>query len=382
MNGLRKLYRGENNWDFRRPWHWGVRISLALIAISILSLGVRGLNRGIEFEGGVSWEVKAPNVTVDQARDAITPLGQGQAVIQVVGADTLRVQAPAESEGSKQQVREALAQLAGVPSSEVGVSTVGASWGSEITTSAIRALVVFFLAVLLYLTLTLELRMAVGAIIAVLHDVIISVGVYSVFQFEVTPPTVIAFLTILGFSIYDTVVVYDKVQENQSRVGLANRLTYGEMMSLSMNQVLLRSLNTTVVSIIPVLAMLIVGAGILGAVTLEAFAIALTVGLLVGAYSSIFIAAPVVVWIKEREPKNRQIKARIEAQRAAAKAADGDGSAETAVVGSGSPDPDKASAPAGAAAPTSGPSPASARLAGTSGPSTIPPRPRKKTRKR
>jgi preprotein translocase subunit SecF len=368
VSALGRLYRGENNYDFRKAWKWGIRISTALFVVSVISLATRGLNLGIEFRGGISWEVKAPGATVDATRSALGPVGESEATIQIVGTDTLRVQASADSQDKQDAVSNALATLANVPKSDVAVSTVGPSWGSEVTAGAIRALVVFFIGILLFLTVTLEFKMAIGAIVAVIHDVVISVGVYSVFQFEVTPATVVAFLTILGFSIYDTVVVFDKVKENESRVGLASRLTYTEMMNISMNQVIMRSLNTSIVALIPVISMLIVGAGILGAVTLEEFAIALTVGLFVGAYSSIFIAAPVETWMKEREPRNRQLRARLEGQRDAAASAETDENGEKVPAGS---------APASTAAART-----AARYSGSSTGTTIPPRPRKKTKKR
>ena len=226
----------------------------------------------------------------------------------------MRVQGPEASPDHEAEVRQKLADIAGTDVANVSVSTVGASWGSDITKSAIRALIFFFIAILLYLTIRLEWRMAVAAIVAVFHDVLISVGVYSVFQFEVTPGTVIAFLTILGYSIYDTIVVDDKIKENERLVGQSGRMTYGQMTSLSMNQVLLRSLNTSIVSILPVISLLVVGAGIMGAVTLEEFSIALLVGMVVGAYSSIGVAAPVLVWLKEKEPKNRTIRERLASQ--------------------------------------------------------------------
>lgn len=256
-------------------------------------------------------------------------------------------------------MRRTLAQLADTDPANVSVSSVGASWGGDITRSAIRALVLFFIAILIYLTIRLELRMAVAAIIAVVHDVLISVGVYSVFQFEVTPATVIAFLTILGYSIYDTIVVDDKIRENEGLVGLSGQMTYAQMTSLSMNQVLLRSINTTVVSLLPVLSLLIVGAEIMGAVTLEEFAVALTVGLGVGAYSSIFVAAPVLVFLKERQPRFRSIRERLQSQGVAT---------DRAVVPAASAGPDAA---IGATA-----------VAPRTATGVIPPRPRKKGRRR
>jgi preprotein translocase subunit SecF len=313
VSAIVRLYRGENNYDFRKGWRWGVRISAALIVISVVSLVFRGLNLGIDFEGGVSWEVKAPDVTVEETRDVLGPLGLGDAKIQILGADTVRVQAATDSTENAEQVRQELASLAGVDVGEVGVSNVGPTWGGEITAAAVRALIIFLLAIVVYVTLTFrgEWKLAIGVVAAVVHDVIISLGVYSVFYFEVTPATVIAFLTILGYSIYDTVVVYDKVQENAGRVGMSSRLSYTDMMNLSMNQVLFRSLSTSITSILPVISLLVVGALVLGAVTLEEFSIALTVGMAVGVYSSIFIAAPVVVWLKEREPRNVALRERL-----------------------------------------------------------------------
>ncbi len=264
MSAIGRLYRGENDINFVKWWRRGLILSAVLIVISIVSLFTRGLNLGIDFEGGVSWEVKAPGVSVSEARSALDSVGEGQAKIQIVGTDTLRVQGSAASDGKQAEVRQVLADLARTDPSEVTVSTVGPSWGKEITKSAERALVVFLAAILLYLSIRLEWKMAVGAVLAMVHDVVISVGVYSLFQLEVTPPTVIAFLTILGYSIYDTIVVFDKVKENQARPALATRVTYTELSSLSMNQVLLRSVNTSVVAILPVISMLVVGAGILG----------------------------------------------------------------------------------------------------------------------
>jgi preprotein translocase subunit SecF len=314
MSVLVRLNRGETNVNFIKWWRRSMIASAVLIIISIGSMFLQGLNLGIDFKGGVSWEVKAPGVSVDEARTALDAVGEGSAKIQIVGTDTLRVQGPESTIEHEAEVRRALADLAGTDAANVSVSTVGASWGGDVTRSAIRALVFFFIAILIYLTIRLELRMAIAAIVAVFHDVIISVGVYSVFQFEVTPGTVIAFLTILGFSIYDTIVVDDKIKENERFVGVSGRMSYAQMTSLSMNQVLLRSINTTVVSLLPVISLLVVGAGIMGAVTLEEFSIALLVGLLVGAYSSIYIAAPVLVLLKDREPKNRAINERLTAQ--------------------------------------------------------------------
>jgi preprotein translocase subunit SecF len=314
MSKLGRLNRGETNIDFLKWWKIGLAVSALLVVVSLGSLLTRGLNLGIDFKGGVSWEVSAPDVTVDETRAALDAVGEGSAKIQIVGTDIIRVQGPESTPEHTVAVTKTLAELANTDPSNVSFSTVGASWGGDVTKSAIRALIFFFIAILIYLSFRLELRMAVAALVAVFHDVLISVGAYSVFQFEVTPGTVIAFLTILGYSIYDTIVVDDKILENERLVGQSGRLTYGQMTSLSMNQVLLRSINTTVVSLLPVIALLVVGAGIMGAVTLEEFSIALTVGLLAGAYSSIFVAAPILVWLKEHQSKFKVIRERLQSQ--------------------------------------------------------------------
>jgi preprotein translocase subunit SecF len=315
---VRTVYRGENRYDFRPLWRWGVRISAALVLLSVVALFTRGLNLGIDFRGGVSWEVRSADLTVEETRDALGRFGLADAKIQTVGSDIVRVQASAEALDDQNAVRQALGDLAGTDVGQVSVAEVGPTWGGEVTQAAIRALAVLLVAILGYVTLTFrgEWKMAVGVVVAVVHDVLISVGVYAVFQFEVTPGTVVAFLTILGYSIYDTVVVYDKVQENAGRVGVTQRLTYSEMVSLSLNQVLMRSINTSVISLLPVISLLVVGSGIFGAVVLGEFGIALLVGLGVGTYSSIFVAAPVLVALKEREPRYRALNERLEGMRA------------------------------------------------------------------
>jgi preprotein translocase subunit SecF len=313
----RRLNTFENDIDFRKGWRVGLIVSLVLVLVSILSFATRGLNLGIDFEGGVVWEVPANGVSVAKTRDALRPLGLSEAKIQILGSNIVRVQAGPKYEKdakARDQVITKLASLAQKPKTDVSYSTVGPSWGSEITSKAVRALVFFFVALAIYMAWRLEWRMSVAALIAVIHDIILSVGVYSVFHFDVTPATVIAFLTILGFSLYDTIVVFDKAQENAARLTSSGRMTYTDLMNLSLNQTIMRSINTTVAAVLPVVAMLIVGAWGMGAVTLEEFSIALLVGMLSGAYSSVFLAAPITVWLKEKEPRNRQIRQRMEAQ--------------------------------------------------------------------
>jgi preprotein translocase subunit SecF len=316
MSLFKKLASFDNDIDFPRLWRIGAVVSLGLLLLSGGALLIRNLNLGIDFEGGTAWEVDAPDVTVSEARDALTPVGAGNAKIQIIGGDILRVQAEPSSEAGVTEVTEVLAELAGAEANDVGVSTVGPTWGDEILSKAQRALVVFFVIIAAYMAIRLEWRMAVGGLAAVVHDIIITVGFYALFQLEVTPATVIAFLTIMGYSLYDTIVVFDKAQDNVAKPALAQRMTYTDLMSLSLNQVLMRSLNATITSLLPVLSMLFVGSFILGAVTLQEFAVALAVGLTVGAYSSIFVATPVVVWLKERDPRQRSQRERLQAQSA------------------------------------------------------------------
>lgn len=309
-----KLASFENDIDFPRLWRIGAVISALLLLVSVGALLGRGLNLGIDFEGGTSWEVEAPDVSVGDTRDALGDTEATGAKIQIVGGDTIRVQSEPSDDNARDAVTATLAELAGVDSAEVSVSTVGPTWGDEISEKAQRALVFFFIIVSAYIAIRLEWKMAVGALAAVVHDLVITVGVYALFQFEVTPATVIAILTILGYSLYDTIVVYDKVKTNADNPAVAQKMPYTDLMSLSLNQVLMRSLNTTITSLLPVLAMLLVGSLLLGAVTLQEFAVALTVGLLLGAYSSIFVATPLVAILKEREPHYRSLRGRLETQ--------------------------------------------------------------------
>jgi preprotein translocase subunit SecF len=194
----------------------------------------------------------------------------------------------------------------------VSFNSVGASWGSQVTSKAIEALIVFFIAVTLYISFRFEFKMAVAAIVAVVHDILVTVGIYSIAGFQVTPDTVIAVLTVLGYSLYDTVVVFDRIRDNAKGLGASGRITYSEMVNLSMNQTLARSINTSLVAIIPVLSVLVVGSFVLGATSLQDFGLALVIGLTSGAYSSIFIASPLLAFMKEREPRYITIRQRLE----------------------------------------------------------------------
>ena len=320
-----RLYRGETSFDFIGNRRWWFGISAVIIVIGVLSLSTRGLNEGIDFKGGQSWLVSSQTLTVAQATSAVEAAGvSNPTVVQLtnqlnnqkqiqVTADLANVP-PSEQTATLTKVQKALAEAAHVQQTSVSVNQVGSTWGSNVTRKAIQALIIFFIVVAAYISLRFEFKMAVAAIIAVFHDILIVVGIYSLFQFEVTPDTVVAVLTVLGYSLYDTVVVFDRIRDNSQGLGASGRLTYSEMVNLSMNQTLARSINTSLVAIIPVLSVLVIGSLFLGATTLQSFGLALVIGLTSGAYSSIFIASPLLAWMKEREPRYITIRQRLEAR--------------------------------------------------------------------
>ena len=301
----------DNDIDFRRVWRVGYAVSAVLLLLSAGGLVGRGLNLGIDFEGGTAWEVPAPGVSVSETRDALATVGADGAKIQIVGTDVLRIQGPATDEAGIAEVTDVLAELAGTEVTDISISTVGPTWGDEVSDKALRALVFFFVIIAVYISIRLEWKMAIGALAAVVHDIVISVGFYAVLQLEVTPATVISFLTIMGYSMYDTIVVYDKAKENANRPALAQKMAYTDLMSLSLNQVLMRSVNSSLTSLLPIVSMLVIGSFILGATTLQEFAVALAVGVGVGAFSSIFVASPLVAILKEREPQWRNVATRV-----------------------------------------------------------------------
>jgi preprotein translocase subunit SecF len=390
-----RLYHGETKIDIvgrRRIWF---TISLVVVLIGLGSLLTRGLNLGIDFEGGVVWEVPAGDATVADAEDAMADQGIGDATVQTLESDDgveLRVEAAPLGNEESDKVTAALAELTGSSVDEVSLTSVGPSWGDEISEKALRALVVFLVLVTIYIALRFETKMAIPTLVALLHDVLFTVGVYSITQFEVTPATVIAILTILGFSIYDGIVVFDKVDENTRLVSSTGGLSYGGMVNMSLNQTLMRSLNTSITALLPVGSLLIVGAWIMGATTLEEFALALLIGLFSGAYSSIFIASPLLAVLKEREPRYRDIRKRIEARggdqlpnTSVAGAGAGGGRKVAASVGPGSAKK-KAAASSSVSSSTSDADDATdaetvVTTAGAPSTRVIPPRPRKKGRR-
>jgi preprotein translocase subunit SecF len=318
----RRLYYGRTRFDFvRRKRIWFLVSGLVILA-SVVSLGVRGLNFDIEFVGGTSWTVPANGATVSEARAAIAPLGFSGASITLLGTGShqnLQVEAKLgnsrhpTSGPTVNKISQALARITHHSSvAAVSVEQVGPTWGSQITHKALIALVVFFIMIAIYISIFFEWKMALAAILAVLHDIAVTVGIYSLSGFLVTPDTVVAFLTILGYSLYDTIVVFDRIRDNTKGLGASGKLTFTDVVNLSMNQTLARSINTSLVAILPILSVLVLGANFLGASTLQYFGLALLVGLTSGAYSSIFIASPIVAVLKERESRWTQIRRRLE----------------------------------------------------------------------
>jgi preprotein translocase subunit SecF len=318
-----RLYRGETRFDFvgrRRTWFTASSLIIVAGVISIILRG--GLNLGIEFKGGVEWTVSAPKVTQVQASNAMQTAGLTSPIVQLLGTGAnqkLNVQAdlnklsPSAQAKEEDKVDAALAKLTGTTIENVknNIQTVGPTWGGSVTNKAIEALIIFFVVVGIYISIRFEPKMALAAFIAMVHDVLVAVGVYSLFNFQVTPDTVVAILTILGYSLYDTVVVFDRVRDNTKGIGSTGRMSYFQLINLSMNQTLARSINTSLVAILPVLAVLTVGAELFGAITLQNYGLALFVGLLSGAYSSIFIASPILAMLKRGESRWVSIENRL-----------------------------------------------------------------------
>lgn len=316
-----RLYRGEKSFDFiGRSKRW-YAISAGLLGFAVLGLIVNGLALGVEFTGGAEISAQSPGVTqndVGTVRAAVTDTGiEGAAnpVVTIVGDDRVRVQTAALTPEETVEVRDAVSGTLDVPTDAVSVQVVGPSWGEEITGKAIQGLALFLVAVVIYLAVTFEPKMGIAALVALFHDVIITVGIYAWTGFDVTPASVIGFLTILAYSLYDTVVVFDKVRENTRGITGQSVYTYSEAANLAVNQTLVRSINTSVIALLPIGSILVVSLAFLGTGTLKDLALALFVGVAVGTYSSIFIATPLLADLKEREPVMRSLNARVLARR-------------------------------------------------------------------
>ncbi|HVE29498.1 MAG TPA: protein translocase subunit SecF [Mycobacteriales bacterium] len=318
LSVFHRLNAGEAVFDFighRKRWYW---VSAVLLLLCVGSFIFRGFNFGIEFDGGTQFQFKA---TTAQPADVQQVAEQAGADVentpQIVGAGSTRsivVKAGELTPAEQDKVESALQTRFG---QQVNVQAVSSSWGSDITKAAIRGLVFFLIAVCIFIAIRFEWKMAVGAIAALFHDLLLTAGIYSIVGFEVSPSTIVGLLTILGFSLYDTVVVFDKVDENARGILGGSRITYSGAANLAVNQTLMRSINTSLIALLPVAGLLFVGAGLLGVGTIKDLALVLFVGLASGAYSSIFLATPIVCELKEREPKYKALAKRVAQRRAA-----------------------------------------------------------------
>ena len=315
-----RLYRGEVSFDFvgrQKLWYM---ISGVILLLSLIGLFGRGLNFTVDFKGGSVITLPASSASsIGQVQSAVASTGDGEgAIVQHVGSGssaTWQVQTGKLNYNQGLQVQSTLARDLSIPQSKISVNFVGASWGSQISQKALQALIAFLIVIVIYLSIAFEWRMAVAALIALVHDIVITVGVYALAGFPVSPATVIGLLTILGYSLYDTVVVFDKVRENTAGLLGSARSTYSQAANLALNQTLVRSINTSIIALLPVAAILFIGGGLLGAGELNDLALVLFIGMLSGTYSSICIATPVLADLKEREPQYKALAKRV-AQRA------------------------------------------------------------------
>ncbi|MEU2605431.1 protein translocase subunit SecF [Streptomyces albus] len=310
-----RLYRGEVGYDFirhRKIWY-GVSILITITAI--VGVVVRGLNMGIEFEGGAVFTTPKTTASVQQTTEAAEKVSGHTAIVQALGDGGKRIQIAQVDTKTSTKVKEELADELKVDAEKIDAQLVGPSWGEQIANKAWQGLGIFMILVVIYLAIAFEWRMALAALIALIHDLTITVGVYSLVGFEVTPGTVIGLLTILGYSLYDTVVVFDGLRESSKNVTKQTKFTYSEIANRSINGTLVRSINTTVVALLPVAGLLFIGGGMLGGGMLNDIALSLFVGLAAGAYSSIFIATPLVADFKERTPQMKALARRVHTKR-------------------------------------------------------------------
>ncbi|WP_340382972.1 protein translocase subunit SecF [Streptomyces sp. SS7] len=316
-----RLHRGEISYDFighRKLWYG---ISILITITAVLGLAVRGLNMGIDFQGGaVFTTAKKSGISVSQAEEAAKAASGHEAVVQKLGDGSVRIQIAGMDIKQSDEIKNDLAKDFKVDAETINADLVGPSWGDQIANKAWQGLAIFMVLVVIYLAIAFEWRMAIAALVALIHDITITVGIYALVGFEVTPGTVIGLLTILGYSLYDTVVVFDSLKEQTKDLTKQTRFTYSEVANRSINGTLVRSINTTVVALLPVAGLLFIGGGFLGAGTLNDISLSLFVGLAAGAYSSIFIATPLVADLKEREPQMKALRKRVLAKRAQAAA--------------------------------------------------------------
>lgn len=314
-----RLHRGEISYDFvgkRKIWYG---ISILITITAIVGLAVRGLNMSIDFQGGAVFTTPTKmSTSVAQAETYAHDASGQEAVVQKLGNGSLRIQIAGIDTAKADQIKQKLSDDLKINSDKLAADLVGPSWGQQIADKAWEGLAIFMVLVVIYLAIAFEWRMAVAALVALIHDITITTGIYALVGFEVSPGTVIGLLTILGYSLYDTVVVFDSLKEQTKDITKQTRFTYGEIANRSINGTLVRSINTTIVALLPVAGLLFIGGGFLGAGTLNDISLSLFVGLAAGAYSSIFIATPLVADLKEREPAMKALTKRVLAKRAQA----------------------------------------------------------------
>jgi preprotein translocase subunit SecF len=382
-----RLYRGEVSVNFVRRQRMWYTISGLILLVSVVALLVHGLDFSVDFKGGSTFQFPYSTSQGSQATvqgeisKVVKDNGGGDATVQIASPPLNSGLAksqwlvttkalPTSPVNVNVKVADALEQKFNIPASEMNPEFVGPTWGSQITTKALEALVIFLIVIVAYLSIAFEWRMAIAAFVALLHDIVITIGVYALTGFEVSPTTVIGLLTILGYSLYDTVVVFDKVRENTAGLLTSQRSTYSDAANLALNQTLVRSINTSITALIPVASILFIGAGLLGAGTLKDLALVLFVGMLSGAYSSICIATPVLADLKERQPEYKDLALKVKRRLAGGRrAADAGSTAAPSAV-----------AEAGDAAPARGPQLDQAAPTGSDGDNdddgvTVPPAP-------
>jgi preprotein translocase subunit SecF len=331
-----RLYRGEVSFDFvsrKKLWY---AISGLILVISIVALATRGLNYSVDFKGGSLFEFKAPGITQTQIASVVKGAGGGDdPIVTQLGighSAKWQVQTTKVPYSTQVNIQDAIAKdlhVNGGPNA-VSPTFVGPSWGSQISHKALEGLIAFLILIVIYLSIAFEWRMAVAAFVALIHDIVITTGVYALAGFQVSPASVIGLLTILGYSLYDTVVVFDKVRENTAGLLATGKSTYSQAANLALNQTLVRSINTSLIALLPVTAILVVSIAALGTGELQDLALVLFVGMLSGTYSSIFIATPVLASLKERQPKFKDLARRVALRESGGRAAQRRAQAEAA----------------------------------------------------
>lgn len=309
------LYSGKVSFDFvgrRKLWYL---IAVIVVAFSILAPVLKGgFNFGIEFRGGSEFRIDGvSNLSQSLARDAVQSVEPGmEPLVTTVGLSSVRVQTEQLDDVTSEEMRIALAAAYQVQSSDVTSSFIGANWGADVTEKALIGLGVFLLLVSLFMALYFRtIKMSIAALVALAHDMIFTLGIYALSGFEITPAAVIGFLTILGYSLYDTVVIFDKIRENTLDVEFSETTTFSSQVNLAINQTIVRSVNTSIVSALPIASILLIGAVVLGTGTLRDISLALFVGVLVGTYSSVFLAGPLYAHLRENDAKFAPAKAGV-----------------------------------------------------------------------